>query len=138
LPYISSYNSQQNFCLRALERVRVFPAAYPLTPSRTAADEQPQDKPAYKQNIAPCNRKPAAWQHIHLHAKAIKAYGQDGKKEGGAPIRFAMKKPLLESMLHSLLRIVQSLKPKKQKPNGAIITARPTTTKKPPVIRELW
>jgi hypothetical protein len=56
----------------------------------------------------------ASWQHIHLHAKAIKACGQDGKKEGGAPVRFAMKKPLLESMLHSLVRVVQSLKPKNQ------------------------
>jgi hypothetical protein len=56
----------------------------------------------------------AAWQHIHLHAKAIKAYGQDGKKQG-RKVRFTMKKPLLESMLQSLVRIVQSLKPKEQK-----------------------
>ena len=56
----------------------------------------------------------AAWQHIHLHAKAIKSYGQDGKKQG-AQVRFVMKKNLLESMLHSLMRIIQNLKPQKQK-----------------------
>jgi hypothetical protein len=53
----------------------------------------------------------AAWQHIHLHAMAITAYGQNGKKEG-KPVQFAMKKTLLVSIIDSLTRIVKGLKPK--------------------------
>jgi hypothetical protein len=53
----------------------------------------------------------AAWQHIHLHAKAINSYGQDGKK-ADKPVQLTMKKTLLVSIIDSLTRVVKELKPK--------------------------
>ncbi|GHT87801.1 nodulation protein NoeA [Spirochaetia bacterium] len=55
----------------------------------------------------------AAWQHIHLHAVAVKTYGHEGGKEG-KPVRIILKKSLLVSMIESLIRSIESLKPKKQ------------------------
>jgi len=51
----------------------------------------------------------AAWQHIHLHAKAVKSYGEAGKKEGKA-IQMTMKKHILFSIINSLIRIIERLK----------------------------
>jgi hypothetical protein len=51
----------------------------------------------------------AAFQHIHLHAGAVKSYGEAGKKEGEA-IRLTMKKHLHISMIDSLMRIIERLK----------------------------
>ena len=53
----------------------------------------------------------AVWQHIHLHAKAVKSYGEAGKKEGKA-VQPVMKKYMLVSIMDSLVRIVKRLKPK--------------------------
>ncbi|GHT63437.1 nodulation protein NoeA [Spirochaetia bacterium] len=55
----------------------------------------------------------AAWQHIHLHALAVKQYGREGKKEE-KPIQLSLKKALLVSMIDSLIRSIENLKQKKQ------------------------
>ncbi|AEF86995.1 NoeA host specific nodulation protein [Treponema primitia ZAS-2] len=55
----------------------------------------------------------AAWQHIHIHAMAVTRYGQAGGKAGEPP-RLTLSKAMLVAMIESLIRSVQSLKPKKQ------------------------
>jgi hypothetical protein len=52
----------------------------------------------------------AAWQHIWLHARALKA--QSGAGNRGAPAPLVMKKSLLEALLHSLLCAVENLHPR--------------------------
>ena len=51
------------------------------------------------------------WQHIHLHAKAVKSYGEAGKSDK-KPVKLVMKKNLLVSMISSLIRTIEKLKKK--------------------------
>ena len=54
----------------------------------------------------------AAWQHVKLHAKAVNSYGEEGKKADKA-VQLTMKKPILESIINSLIRTIEKLKIKK-------------------------
>jgi hypothetical protein len=53
----------------------------------------------------------SAWQHIHLHSAAVNRYGGEGRKES-APVQITLKKTVLLSIIDSLIRTVQRLKPK--------------------------
>ena len=54
-----------------------------------------------------------AWQHIKLHAKAVKSYGEAGKKESEA-VKLTLKKSLHVSMISSIMRDIEKLKLKNQ------------------------
>jgi hypothetical protein len=54
-----------------------------------------------------------AWQHIHLHAVAVSHYAGEGKK-GKVPVQIILKKTTLISIINSLIRTIQKLKPKNQ------------------------